>query len=719
MSSAKRTREDSPSSSPSPSKKVDLDFLAAMHGTPFRKKSNVISVDTEDLSTEELTERTRLQLELKKLMMDEFQFATYEGDWVSSHYCPTEETDVDAILTRLKTGKAPACTEQGNFCLPSWPRSSANETAYYEPFAQLLNKIIDAFEKCFPEDHETSAFRDAKFFPYDKRMSDTVAGEPPLRPDLLLLEEKLAKNAQASWQEVLLAVEVKDTWSELIWQAATYARCLFAASDHRFFVPILCLNHKRGEFRMCLFHRSGVLATHVMKFTTTVDGFRDFVATIVGMLFWDRQVPQQAGYVPEQSPVRFSLNNTEFYVHRVLCRRQAVRGRATTVYAVNRNPRDEDDDPIFPSSLISYNAPVHRMLNPFDRRVDVLPVGTQKLDVRTLPDSFIIKCSHQLKDRISELEVFAKVQGYIGIPHVLAQYDCAAFEIPEGKSPVFWKLRDELPEGRPYESRVHRHLILGSEGVRLSPELTFKQVGYAMVHAMMGHCALFTEGEMLHRDVSNGNIIFLVGDTQVDWKIPSILDDVVSDNRCTGVLIDGDVAKGWRDTRQISSDRSGTLPFVSRRLTKLWSARQPNAFHTPIDDLESFALVLVYNALFWTPDTEKTVDELLWWGNLSRGDLRSALAGKNAVFSEWRTEAMQRRLALSEILAPFSSLIGLWLRSIDQLVERQAELLYNHQSSDDLYRLSEDAYKTLVRIGLEEAAKLSDMPIKDVYPTSS
>ncbi|KAL0950089.1 hypothetical protein HGRIS_010090 [Hohenbuehelia grisea] len=255
-------------------------------------------------------------------MMEEFQFATYEGDWVASQYCPATEADVDDILARLRKRTAPAYTEQGKFRLSSWPHPSNElpEGAYHKLFAQLLNQIVEAFAECFPEAYDSSTFCDTKFFPYDRSMADTnVSGEYPLKPKILLLQEDVAKGENASWQEVFLAVEIKGIWSDLIWQAATYARSLFAASDHRCFVPILALNYKTGESRLCFFHRSGLLATHAMQFTATMDGFRDFVATIVGMLFWDREVPQQAGFVPEQSATRFSLNipisiSTTFYV---------------------------------------------------------------------------------------------------------------------------------------------------------------------------------------------------------------------------------------------------------------------------------------------------------------------------------------------------------------------------------------------------------------------
>ncbi|KAL0950103.1 hypothetical protein HGRIS_010103 [Hohenbuehelia grisea] len=434
--------EDEGSLSITPLTKVNLDFFGVMNSTPLGKKSDS---DTESLNSEQRSDRERQQSKLEILMMGEFQFVTYEGDWVASQYCPATETDVDDVLARLKTGSAPAYTEQGKFRLSSWPHSGDDlpegARTYHKLFAQLLNQIIEVFAECFPEAYETSTFYNAKFLPYDKPMADTSArGEYPFKPKILLLQDSIAKGENASWQEVLLAVDTTRKQGNLGGPG-------LASGNLR----------KKGEFRLCFFHRSGLLATHAMRFTTTTDGFRDFVATIVGMLFWDRGVPQQAGYVPEQSPVRFSLNNADFYIHDVLCRPQAVCGRATSVYVVKRNLKPKRGHIVFPSSLINIDDPVRRMLNPLDPfywKEDVPLVGTQMLDVTTLPDSFIIKCSHPLKDRISEVDVFFAAQGFIGVPRILTQYALMAFEISEDKSPLFWKLDPEDPEGHPYASTV-------------------------------------------------------------------------------------------------------------------------------------------------------------------------------------------------------------------------------------------------------------------------
>ncbi|KAL0950090.1 hypothetical protein HGRIS_010091 [Hohenbuehelia grisea] len=366
---------------------------------------------------------------------------------------------------------------------------------------------------------------------------------------------------------------------------------------------------------------------------------------------------------------------------------------------------------------MNIGVPVRRMLNPlnplnpFDWKEDVSPVGTQMLGVPTLPDSFMIKCSHQRKDCISEVDVFLAAQGFIGVPRIITQYEPAAFEIPESKCPVLWKLHDELTEGLPsYKPRVHRHLIFESEGVRLSPRLTFRQVGYAMVHAMIGHCALFTEGKILHHDVSHENIIFLTGLSRSDRKIPSILSNVVSRNDCSAVLIDGDVAKKWRDNCPNSSDRSGTLPFLSRALTTTWVVRG-SVLHTPIDDLESFILVLYYNALSWTSADQRTANEIVDWGCLNKQDLLTLSSVKQSIFLTWKDEAVESNLIVSDTVFGFYPLISAWTKEIHPIVQTAERFVRANQAPNEFEQLLEDAYVKMIRVGLDAAAKLADVVI--------
>ncbi|KAH9026481.1 hypothetical protein EDB85DRAFT_167534 [Lactarius pseudohatsudake] len=106
---------------------------------------------------------------------------------------------------------------------------------------------------------------------------------------------------------------------------------------------------------------------------------------------------------------------------------------------------------------------------------------------------------------------------------------------------------------------------------------------------MIGHYNLYLGG-VLHRDVSNGNILRLREPMErphsrsTSLLRPELGDDV-NLSSCRGFLADLDHAIEWR--RVPSRDRTGTLPFISLRLVNAWAANDL-ALHTAADDLESF-----------------------------------------------------------------------------------------------------------------------------------
>ncbi|KAH9036686.1 hypothetical protein EDB84DRAFT_1268997 [Lactarius hengduanensis] len=98
-------------------------------------------------------------------------------------------------------------------------------------------------------------------------------------------------------------------------------------------------------------------------------------------------------------------------------------------------------------------------------------------------------------------------------------------------------------------------------------------------------------GGVLHRDVSDGNILRLAAPRACR---PELGKDV-NLTSCRGLLVDLDHAIEWRKVPPTPSrDRSGTLPFISLRLVNAWSRNVP-ALHTAADDLESFMWVLVWS----------------------------------------------------------------------------------------------------------------------------
>ncbi|KAH9066492.1 hypothetical protein EDB87DRAFT_1554119 [Lactarius vividus] len=112
-----------------------------------------------------------------------------------------------------------------------------------------------------------------------------------------------------------------------------------------------------------------------------------------------------------------------------------------------------------------------------------------------------------------------------------------------------------------------------------------------------GHYNLFLGG-VLHRDVSNGNILRLQEPIERphsrSTSLP-VLGNDVNLTSCRGFLADLDHSIEWHKVPSGSSrDRSGTLPFIALRLVDAWYGNAP-ALHTAADDLESFMWVLVWS----------------------------------------------------------------------------------------------------------------------------
>ncbi|KAH9028333.1 hypothetical protein EDB84DRAFT_1272308 [Lactarius hengduanensis] len=112
-----------------------------------------------------------------------------------------------------------------------------------------------------------------------------------------------------------------------------------------------------------------------------------------------------------------------------------------------------------------------------------------------------------------------------------------------------------------------------------------------------GHYNLFLGG-VLHRDVSNGNILRLQEPIERPHSRSTSLPELGKDvnlTSCRGLLADLDHSIEWRKVPPtLSRDRSGTLPFISWRLVNAWCGNKP-ALHTAADDLESFMWVLVWS----------------------------------------------------------------------------------------------------------------------------
>lgn len=169
-------------------------------------------------------------------------------------------------------------------------------------------------------------------------------GEPEgswnaLKPDLLMFSGELLSNEDFSWSLVDAIMEVKDDWPDLLWQAATYADCMFAApvtpmQIYRRFVMALLFNHKTMEFSFACFHRSGCTRTPPISITTQ-EGFDRLIRILVGIKSIASM--EAAGY--DESAMSGPLLK-KYKFGKVICQREGVSGRKTILTRRALNEHD-------------------------------------------------------------------------------------------------------------------------------------------------------------------------------------------------------------------------------------------------------------------------------------------------------------------------------------------------------------------------------------------
>ncbi|KAL1977647.1 hypothetical protein VTN31DRAFT_506 [Thermomyces dupontii] len=127
------------------------------------------------------------------------------------------------------------------------------------------------------------------------------------------------------------------------------------------------------------------------------------------------------------------------------------------------------------------------------------------------------------------------------------------------------------PSDGPYDNRILRCLVIYPAGRRIHKYQSPLELLEALRDAIKAHKSLYCKGNILHRDVSENNII-------------------ITDSKRTGragMLIDLDLAKELGTRRSGARCRNGTMEFMAIDVLL-------NRDHTYRHDLESFFYVLIW-----------------------------------------------------------------------------------------------------------------------------
>ncbi|THH27319.1 hypothetical protein EUX98_g6862 [Antrodiella citrinella] len=142
-----------------------------------------------------------------------------------------------------------------------------------------------------------------------------------------------------------------------------------------------------------------------------------------------------------------------------------------------------------------------------------------------------------------------------------------------------------------YLARIHTRLVLNEVGIPLQDYQDSNELCTAILYALRAH-ELVWNLEILHRDISDGNIV--------------IFENPVT-GAISGLLIDWDLCKYKKDLgngKPIQTDRSGTWRFLSATLLNY-----PMKGNEVADDIESFYHVLMLFAMRYHKH-KKSPDEL-------------------------------------------------------------------------------------------------------------
>ncbi|KAJ8455788.1 hypothetical protein ONZ45_g18865 [Pleurotus djamor] len=522
----------------------------SFHDTPYRITAD--EHQSQSLQTHSSAKRQRRQAELMTILTEELAGSVFESVSLRDTLCPDPHKMAGAVVAELLKDTNKYRITGNTVSITGWP-TTGDETRFYGPIVLLVNDIIDAFIKVFPEDAKQS-----------------------------------------------------------------------------FLI-------RRGR-RL------------------------DLVSTITGMLLWKNS--KDAGYCTSQSHSHFSINSDPYRTVNVLCRRNPQRGRATRVFGLKR----ESPGIISPGPPDSLHDPTRKprdTVEPLLRPTPARPDDTFKIEGITFPETLVVKCSYPLVSRPREEDVLTfKSKNYMGVVNILCAHDAETITIPPDALP--WNVLDSGTGQQP-EVRLHRHIFFKTHGRPLRGARGPRELGIAILHAMIGHYAVFTQRGYVHRDVSNGNILLL--SSPEDRDIPPGLEDI------------------------------GTKPFIAHRILESWSSfgvRQ--ILHTPIDDLESFIWVLYYSLLDITKKPND--DEITALGKLSHDNLDTVNSVKNNIISTYTK--FTARL--------FPALLGAWFRTADQYAVKLLEQLHGKAEPpfDEVKALCITAYLDYIKEGVELVPQLPE-----------
>ncbi|KAJ7727931.1 hypothetical protein B0H16DRAFT_1470743 [Mycena metata] len=561
-----------------------------------------------------------------------------------------------------------------------WPVEPATPEHTHGSLAEFLNACVyhggDALDKS-----RGSWYDELNFIVYDRVMGDTVANAFPVKPCLLGGNALVASNGSTAKDTLFwsppsdqdgiraeIPVEVNDDWPELIFQAATYARCLFSANPSRTFALVIGYN-ETGGLRFLIFHRGG-LTSHVPLLLNTPEGRANALRLVMTLLLWSN--PRDAGFVSTSNELEFwiprpsdplSPNCIKATTKHILHTSNCVRGRATRVsrlscqdpdatsvssaVAVSQAsvfrcrssrpaansvpspptsaPRSRKAADVQPSTEVEEPSTIPiepRGTHPKHRMEWSLPAGLTNGSQPNMQDvegrDVVLKASWQTESaKDTEKSMYMAGAGAFGTAVVLYSYEATH------------------PTGEP----VSNCLLVPT------PESSY-DICIGIAHALLGWLSYYQSGWM-HRDISIGNVLLTLGEP-IAYK-PFKFEDKILEALWPPASVDGTtIALDGMDiaTESPSQTSAQIAKDISALIGKLEIGSKCTAFVTdgdlavqwatyfddehkhaprfsPADDVQSFFWVMLWAVLFNNMDQKRCPREVAWRAEMEGADVRA------------------------------------------------------------------------------------------------
>ncbi|KAJ2354870.1 hypothetical protein GGF43_003016, partial [Coemansia sp. RSA 2618] len=195
--------------------------------------------------------------------------------------------------------------------------------------------------------------------------------------------------------------------------------------------------------------------------------------------------------------------------------------------------------------------------------------------------------------------------------------------------------------------RVHKRIAMRGVGEPLKSVRSIPELIVVIRDVMRCHAAILTHCKILHRDISEGNILARRDDTGVH-----------------GMLIDFDHAieitgKGYAK----HAERTGTLPYMS-----IGNLENNETERTALDDWESIIYMLCWIGTFgWNSNTRRAVSDKVL-------DIDSWINGSIEMIAMAKRKSMESRNLFSPIVKNFNGKIK-HIGALQQTVERLRKAL--------------------------------------------